>query len=44
MEKYPDQVEVRNEDIKENYQLLQSLANKVEQEEGRGKLKVPHSC
>ncbi|XP_034747550.1 uncharacterized protein LOC117956556 [Etheostoma cragini] len=40
MEAYPEQVEVIMADINENYQLLQSLAKKVEQEEGRGEPKV----
>lgn len=41
MEIHPEQVEVMMADINDNYQLLQSLAEKVEQEEGRGELKVP---
>ncbi|XP_037651042.1 uncharacterized protein LOC119503367 isoform X1 [Sebastes umbrosus] len=40
MEIHPEQVEVMMADINDNYQLLQSLAEKVEQEEGRGELKV----
>ncbi|XP_042362063.1 uncharacterized protein si:ch211-199g17.2 isoform X2 [Plectropomus leopardus] len=40
METYPEQVEVMMTDINENYQLLQSLARKVEREEGRGEPKV----
>ncbi|XP_032391172.1 uncharacterized protein si:ch211-199g17.2 [Etheostoma spectabile] len=40
MEAYPEQVEVIMADINKNYQLLQSLAKKVEQEEGRGEPKV----
>lgn len=42
MEAYPEQVEVIMADINENYQLLQSLAKKVEQEEGRGEPKVSY--
>lgn len=40
METRPEQVEVMMADIIDNQQLLQSLAQNVEQEEGRGKLKV----
>lgn len=40
MEIHPEQVEGMMEDINHNYELLQSLAEKVEQEEGRGELKV----
>ncbi|XP_029298349.1 uncharacterized protein LOC115015315 isoform X2 [Cottoperca gobio] len=40
METHPEQVEVMMADINDNYKLLQSLARKVEQEEGRGELKV----
>ncbi|KAI3358556.1 hypothetical protein L3Q82_014974 [Scortum barcoo] len=40
MESHPEQVEVETADLNDNYELLQSLAKKVEQEEGRGELKV----
>ncbi|KAL6099831.1 uncharacterized protein ACO6RY_01568 [Pungitius sinensis] len=40
METHPDKVGVMIADINANYPLLQSLAKKVEQEEGRGELKV----
>lgn len=42
METRPEQVEVMTVDIEDNYQLLQSLAKEVEQEEGRGELKVSY--
>ncbi|XP_061598517.1 uncharacterized protein si:ch211-199g17.2 [Cololabis saira] len=42
MENYPDQVEGSNEEIKDNWQLLQSLADEAEQHEGRGEWKVVH--
>ncbi|XP_069032430.1 uncharacterized protein [Embiotoca jacksoni] len=40
METHPEQVELLTADIEGNAQLLQSLAKKVEREEGRGELKV----
>ncbi|XP_071356903.1 uncharacterized protein [Trachinotus anak] len=40
MEKHPEQVAVMTADMNDNCQLIQSLARKVEQEEGRGELKV----
>ncbi|XP_034400969.1 uncharacterized protein si:ch211-199g17.2 isoform X5 [Cyclopterus lumpus] len=40
MEIHPENVEVMMADINNNYPLLQSLAKKVEQEEGRGELQV----
>ncbi|XP_068432452.1 uncharacterized protein [Clinocottus analis] len=40
MEILPDKVEVMMADINNDYLLLQSLAKKVEQEEGRGELQV----
>ncbi|XP_071401787.1 uncharacterized protein [Centroberyx affinis] len=40
MEVHPEQVEVMMAGINGNRQLLQSVAKKVEQEEGRGELKV----
>ncbi|XP_051247004.1 uncharacterized protein LOC127358162 [Dicentrarchus labrax] len=40
METHPEQMEVLMADVNDNYQLLQSLAKKVEQEEDRGELKV----
>uniref|UniRef100_UPI0037E857A7 uncharacterized protein isoform X2 n=1 Tax=Semicossyphus pulcher TaxID=241346 RepID=UPI0037E857A7 len=40
METCPEQVEVMTADVHEDYQLLQSLARRVEQEEGRGELEV----
>ncbi|KAE8282045.1 hypothetical protein D5F01_LYC19436 [Larimichthys crocea] len=40
METHPEQVKVMMADINNNYQLLQSLAKKVEQVEGRGQPKV----
>ncbi|KAM9838176.1 uncharacterized protein ACBR49_016912 [Aulostomus maculatus] len=40
MESHPEQVERMMPDINDNCQLLLSLAEKVEQEQGRGKLKV----
>ncbi|XP_039977238.1 uncharacterized protein si:ch211-199g17.2 isoform X1 [Xiphias gladius] len=40
METHPEQVEVMSADINDNCQFLISLARKVEQEEGRGVLKV----
>ncbi len=42
METHPEQVEVEMADINDNFQLLQSLAKRVEQEEGRGELKVSY--
>ncbi|XP_044027954.1 uncharacterized protein si:ch211-199g17.2 isoform X2 [Siniperca chuatsi] len=43
METHPEQVAVMMADINDNDQLLQSLAKKVEQEEGRGELKVVYA-
>ncbi|KAF7664893.1 hypothetical protein LDENG_00160870 [Lucifuga dentata] len=40
MEVHPEQVEAMMEDINVNSQLLLAVANKVEQEEGRGGIKV----
>ncbi|XP_073319692.1 uncharacterized protein [Pagrus major] len=40
METHPEQVDVITADINDNCQLLQSLAREVEQDEGRGELKV----
>ncbi|KAM8840702.1 uncharacterized protein AB9W97_001390 isoform 1-T4 [Spinachia spinachia] len=40
METHPEKVGVMIADIDANYSLLRSLAKKVEQEEGRGELKV----
>ncbi|XP_045914099.1 uncharacterized protein LOC123976200 isoform X3 [Micropterus dolomieu] len=40
MESHPEQVDVMMADIKDNDHILLSLAKKVEQEEGRGELKV----
>ncbi|XP_041867511.1 uncharacterized protein LOC121656537 isoform X2 [Melanotaenia boesemani] len=40
METHSDEVEEISEDIEDNCQLLQSLAKEVEQDEGRGELKV----
>ncbi|XP_068584639.1 uncharacterized protein si:ch211-199g17.2 isoform X1 [Cebidichthys violaceus] len=40
MEIHPEEVEVMMADINDNYPLLQSLAKRVEREEGRGELKV----
>ncbi|XP_040909596.1 uncharacterized protein LOC121192106 [Toxotes jaculatrix] len=40
METHPEQVEAVTADIYDNCQFLQSLAKKVEQEEGRGEQKV----
>ncbi|XP_076609944.1 uncharacterized protein LOC143334879 [Chaetodon auriga] len=40
METRPEQMEVSMADITDNYQLLQSLAKKVEHDEGRGEMKV----
>ncbi|XP_040045465.2 uncharacterized protein LOC120826927 isoform X2 [Gasterosteus aculeatus] len=40
METHPEKVGVMMADINPNYPLLQSLAKKVEQQEGRGELKV----
>lgn len=42
MESHPEQVDVMMADIKDNDQILLSLAKKVEQEEGRGELKVSY--
>lgn len=42
METHPEKVGVMMADINPNYPLLQSLAKKVEQQEGRGELKVSH--
>lgn len=42
METHPEQVELMRADVNENHQLLQSLAKKVEQEEGIGELKVSY--
>lgn len=42
METHPEQVDVVVANINDNCQLLQSLAEKVEQEEGRGELKVSY--
>ena len=43
METHPEQVDIITADVNEHCQLLQSLAKEVEQEEGRGELKVPYS-
>ncbi|XP_008288949.1 uncharacterized protein LOC103363811 [Stegastes partitus] len=40
METHPEQVEGMTADIKDNHQLVHSLAEKVEQKEGRGEMKV----
>lgn len=42
MEVHPEQVEVKKMGIHGNGQLLESMAKKVEQEEGRGQFKVSH--
>lgn len=40
MEAHPEEVEEVTADVKGKSQLLQSLGKKVEQEKGRGELKV----
>lgn len=40
MEIQPDLVDIMNDDAEANFQLLQSLAEQVEQQEGRGEPKV----
>ncbi|XP_029370267.1 uncharacterized protein LOC115051107 [Echeneis naucrates] len=40
MEKHPEQLDVVTADAQDNGELIQSLARRVEQEEGRGELKV----
>lgn len=42
METRPEQVELMTAAVNENCEFLQSLAEKVEQEEGRGELKVSY--
>lgn len=43
METHPEQMEVMMADINDSCHFLQSLAKKVEQEEGRGEMKVSYS-
>lgn len=40
MEIQPDLVDIMNEDTEANFQLLRSLAEQVEQQEGTGEMKV----